>query len=206
MKMLSYTTKRLSWGVSALLEAWGTLWTQPVAAVNETSPVLGQAGWTQRSSKRKRTLAEGGGFLSWVAWLCYRVCRSRRHGRVTSSRACHAFSSGSLAGMLVGHGAWPGGTLLLLASLGVRGQWLPWSSWSECPEIPCTFDNALSAGQDFHERTRFEKLSLLMTFLDYLQASHVHWRRVVLRNCIRRVGEGEGTMSLYCIKRVVFRS
>ena len=63
MKMLSYTTKRLSWGASAPLEAWGTLWTQPVAAVNETSPVLGQAGWTQRSSKRKRTLAEGGGIL-----------------------------------------------------------------------------------------------------------------------------------------------
>ena len=162
-------------------------------------------GGLSAKAQKKTNLSSGRRDFSWVAWLCCRVCRSRRHGRVTSSRACHAFSSGSLAGMLVGHGAWPGGTLLLLASLGVRGQWLPWSSWSECPEIPCTFDNALSAEQDFHERTRFEKLSLLVTFLDYLQASHVHWRTVVLRNCIRRVGGGEGKVSLYCIKRVVFR-
>ena len=103
-----------------------------------------------------------------VAWQCCRVCRAGRHGRLSSWRACHA-PSGSEVGLMLGPG---GRLLLLLASLlgDARGQWLPWSAWSDCPgrvgvvkqrgislaEVTCSsVDIRLAVGQDFQERIRF---------------------------------------------------
>ena len=108
------------------------------------------------------------GWRSLVAWQYCRVCRAGRHGRLSSWRACHA-PSGSEVGLMLGPG---GRLLLLLASLlgDARGQWLPWSAWSDCPgkvgvvkqrgislaEVTCSsVDIRLAVGQDFQERIRF---------------------------------------------------
>ena len=153
-------------GGCALSLAWGTLWPEPVADLNETSP--GAASKGNRALKRVEV-------FGLVAWQYCRVCRAGRHGRVSSSRACHG-PSRSEAGMMLG----PGGCVVLLAFIeAASGQWLPWSGWSDCPgrvvKLVRQHENNLSdkncssvdirfaVGQDFQERIRFDKFSLFTT-------------------------------------------